>query len=96
MCFVKIDVESLTKDDEISDRQGIVVRFSGIIRNNGIHTVWGCSSVGRAPALQAGGHGFESHHLHQGTNKADERKQSEYRGDKGTKPETTWAHSSGG
>ena len=27
--------------------------------------VWGCSSVGRAPALQAGGHGFESHHLHQ-------------------------------
>ena len=27
--------------------------------------IWGCSSVGRAPALQAGGHGFESHHLHQ-------------------------------
>ena len=27
--------------------------------------MWGCSSVGRAPALQAGGHGFESHHLHQ-------------------------------
>ena len=27
---------------------------------------WGCSSAGRAPALQAGGHGFESHHLHQG------------------------------
>ena len=28
--------------------------------------IWGCSSAGRAPALQAGGHGFESHHLHQG------------------------------
>ena len=28
---------------------------------------WGCSSAGRAPALQAGGHGFESHHLHHGT-----------------------------
>ena len=27
-------------------------------------TIWGCSSAGRAPALQAGGHGFESHHLH--------------------------------
>ena len=27
----------------------------------------GCSSVGRAPALQAGGHGFESHHLHHGS-----------------------------
>ena len=24
----------------------------------------GCSSAGRAPALQAGGHGFEPHHLH--------------------------------
>ena len=24
----------------------------------------GYSSVGRAPALQAGGHEFESHHLH--------------------------------
>ena len=32
--------------------------------------VWGCSSVGRAPALQAGGHGFESHHLHQRTKSA--------------------------
>ena len=28
--------------------------------------LWGCSSVGRAPALQAGGHEFESHHLHAG------------------------------
>ena len=27
--------------------------------------IWGCSSVGRAPALQAGGHEFESHHLHE-------------------------------
>ena len=27
-------------------------------------SLWGCSSVGRAPALQAGGHEFESHHLH--------------------------------
>ena len=26
---------------------------------------WGCSSVGRAPALQAGGQGFESLHLHE-------------------------------
>ena len=25
--------------------------------------IWGCSSVGRAPALQAGGHEFEAHHL---------------------------------
>ena len=28
---------------------------------------WGCSSVGRAPALQAGGHRFDSVHLHQPT-----------------------------
>ena len=26
--------------------------------------IWGCSSVGRAPALQAGGREFESHQLH--------------------------------
>ena len=26
--------------------------------------IWGCSSVGRAPRSQRGGHGFESHHLH--------------------------------
>ena len=26
--------------------------------------LWGCSSVGRAPALQAGGHEFESRILH--------------------------------
>ena len=26
---------------------------------------WGCSSAGRAPALQAGGREFEPHHLHQ-------------------------------
>ena len=32
-------------------------------------TPWGCSSAGRAPALQAGGHGFESHHLHQAKSK---------------------------
>ena len=29
-----------------------------------VPTLWGCSSVGRAPALQAGGQGFESPHLH--------------------------------
>ena len=26
---------------------------------------WGCSSVGRAPALHAGGHRFDPVHLHQ-------------------------------
>ena len=30
-----------------------------------VNPKWGCSSAGRAPALQAGGHGFDSHHLHQ-------------------------------
>ena len=31
----------------------------------------GCSSAGRAPALQAGGHGFDSHHLHQSSQRED-------------------------
>ena len=30
----------------------------------GAGNLWGCSSVGRAPALQAGGQEFESLHLH--------------------------------
>ena len=30
----------------------------------GARSSWGCSSVGRAPALQAGGQEFESLHLH--------------------------------
>ena len=33
------------------------------------HSKWGCSSVGRAPALQAGGQEFESLHLHSLRNK---------------------------
>ena len=32
----------------------------------------GCSSAGRAPALQAGGHGFEPHHLHQSSRWEDD------------------------
>ena len=28
------------------------------------NTMWGCSSAGRAPALQAGGQEFDSPHLH--------------------------------
>ena len=30
----------------------------------GARFIWGCSSVGRAPALQAGGQEFESPYLH--------------------------------
>ena len=33
---------------------------------------WGCSSVGRAPALQAGGRQFEPDQLHQNNRKGDE------------------------
>jgi hypothetical protein len=34
---------------------------------------WGCSSVGRAPALQAGGHRFDPVHLHHRPNDAKRR-----------------------
>ena len=44
----------------------LVVQFS--VTDGQLNTLsWGCSSAGRAPALQAGGHGFDSHHLHQAT-----------------------------
>ena len=33
---------------------------------------WGCSSAGRAPALQAGGQGFDSLHLHHFLRHAEE------------------------
>ena len=36
--------------------------------------LWGCSSVGRAPALQAGGQEFESLHLHSRTLKTEYRR----------------------
>ena len=45
---------------------------------------WGYSSAGRAPALQAGGHQFESDYLHQALLP------------NGTIAEVTWAHSSAG
>ena len=36
-----------------------------IVRDQWQNPIWGCSSAGRAPALQAGGQGFDSLHLHQ-------------------------------
>ena len=68
-----------TSQDEVGTRiakyQSFVVQFSGTgtILEKKEPVVWGCSSVGRAPALQAGGHGFESHHLHQADSVRAER-----------------------
>ena len=54
------------KNEEKSGvRKDFVVRFSGCDEKKKPLVVWGCSSVGRAPALQAGGQEFESLHLHQ-------------------------------
>ena len=49
--------------------------------------IWGCSSAGRAPALQAGGQEFDPPHLH--------HRASEDGSDDRT-PKLTWACSSGG
>ncbi len=38
---------------------------TNIINNEVSTKIWGCSSAGRAPALQAGGQEFDSPHLHQ-------------------------------
>ena len=43
----------------------------GSISEKDVPAIWGCSSAGRAPALQAGGQEFDPPHLHQGT-KEDE------------------------
>ena len=36
-----------------------------LVNNEVLTEIWGCSSAGRAPALQAGGQEFDSPHLHQ-------------------------------
>ena len=42
----------------------LAVQFLRIVQRS-LKPLWGCSSAGRAPALQAGGQGFDSLHLHQ-------------------------------
>ena len=49
------------KEKKTKSNECVVVRFSG----TSDPIKWGCSSAGRAPALQAGGQGFDSLHLHQ-------------------------------
>ena len=53
---------------------------------------WGCSSAGRAPALQAGGQEFDPPHLHQ----LFLKEESWFVGEEGNATRTKWAHSSGG
>ena len=54
-----------TKLDEASANKAPGDEVDGGTSLKLITPIWGCSSAGRAPALQAGGHGFDSHHLHQ-------------------------------
>ena len=37
-------------------------KYCSVLRMQG--SIWGCSSAGRAPALQAGGQEFDPPHLH--------------------------------
>ena len=46
-------------------RSVIWLRFALSSFEGNIHIIWGRSSAGRAPALQAGGQEFDSPHLHQ-------------------------------
>ena len=63
-----------TRGSAIGEGTEVVVQFS--VRDSSLKekrdpiNQWGCSSVGRAPALQAGGQEFESLHLHQGQDEA--------------------------
>ena len=53
--------------------QGRRWRRSAILSGSRRSKRWGCSSVGRAPALQAGGRRFDSDHLHHRANDAKHR-----------------------
>gem|GEM_PF-4937093 len=44
--------------------RGVRIRVTALVPQISFLQIRGCSSVGRAPALQAGGHRFESGHLH--------------------------------
>ena len=47
------------------------VHLSPLVEDTKLNTdLWGYSSVGRAPALQAGGHEFESRYLHENIGRA--------------------------
>ena len=60
-----------------------------ILVNNEVSTkIWGCSSAGRAPALQAGGQEFDPPHLHQRASEDEETTT--------VAKKLTWACSSGG
>ena len=54
-----------TPDGRISDKPAFVLALSEKQETKESFSKRGCSSVGRAPALQAGGQEFESLHLHQ-------------------------------
>ena len=43
----------------------MLFNFEGPFEKVDNSSKWGCSSAGRAPALQAGGHRFDPVHLHQ-------------------------------
>ena len=44
--------------------QAVACNCAGVMKKPE-HRKWGCSSAGRAPALQAGGQEFDPPHLHQ-------------------------------
>ena len=82
------NVKSSHEGLRIRDRQTTDVRhgvqylircsiFSDPAEGHAAEEPRGCSSAGRAPALQAGGQEFDSPHLHQGT-KEDEQLECRY------------------
>ena len=62
----QVDFKMTTRRINLSNLLEPVVQFSVTpLKVTETDETRGCSSAGRAPALQAGGHGFDSHHLHQ-------------------------------
>ena len=61
--------EDADRCNSLFDLEGAIKAFQReeAVKTDDPKPRWGCSSVGRAPALQAGGRQFESVHLHQRT-----------------------------
>ena len=53
------------KEERLSGKRTVETLAIALFNFEDAGKVWGCSSAGRAPALQAGGQEFDPPHLHQ-------------------------------
>ena len=78
--ILKVPILPTMRSVVVSDRcnRSVGILKKGIGKPESLK-VWGCSSAGRAPALQAGGQEFDPPHLHQRRSKMQETRSKKKR-----------------